>query len=368
MTLKELRALKAKKMEAIQALTQTVQTEKRSMTADEITQFDTHEQSIESLTREIRAKEITPSNVVAKEIHGVDDKEIVAFRNFLRTSERRDSTGNSNNTNADGKFVNPDAFSNELFKEITTDNGILSLCRTMSVSSDVLNFPTVDDTVMGSATGTPGDIKQDPELKTIEKRKLAIANVKIDLNTYAIETIISNQLRDDNAVNLESVIAELGSAGIARNASRDVFVILDAGITIADSAVSGAIDYTDLVTLLGSVNGTYYAKGEFLMSQAKFISILGLLDTNKRPIIQMPIEKGLKPSLFGKPITIDDNAKDQIYFGDFSTLILAQNTNTNTLVDIYSLSSDLATKYVTSARMGSGVLSGKAIAGLKAKV
>ncbi len=204
-------------------------------------------------------------------------------------------------------------------------------------------------------------------MKTIEKRKLVIANVKIDLNTYAVETIISNQLRDDNAVNLESVIAELGSAGIARNASRDLFTILDAGITISDSQASGVIDYTDLVTLLGSVNGAYYRKGEFLMSQAKFVSILGLLDTNKRPIVQMPIEKGMKPALFGKPITIDDNAGDQIYFGDFSTVILAQNQNTSTLVDIYSLSSDLVTKYVTSARMGAGVLSAKAVAGLKAK-
>ncbi len=367
MTLKELRAKHEKrKLDLAKVMDKSV-SEKRSMSKDEISEFDSIDAELQTLEREIRAKEITPSTVTAKVLHPGHEDDIKEFRRFLRTSERRDSVGNSNNTNADGKFVNPDAFSNELFKEVTTDNGVLGLVRSFPVSSDVLNFPTVDDTVLGSATGTPGDIKQDPELKTIEKRKLVIANVKIDLNTYAVETIISNQLRDDNAVNLESVIAELGSAGIARNASRDVFTAIDAGITISDSVASGVIDYTDLVTLLGSVNGAYYRKGEFLMSQAKFVSILGLLDSNKRPIVQMPIEKGMKPALFGKPITIDDNAGDQIYFGDFSTIILAQNQQTNTLVDIYSLSSDLATKYVTSARMGAGVLSAKAVAGLKAK-
>jgi HK97 family phage major capsid protein len=364
MTLKELRAKhEAKKAELKNVMDQSI-TEKRSMSKTEIKQFDDIDAELQTLEREIRAKEITPS----KNIHiapKVNDDEVKEFRHFLRTAERRaGATGQSNNTPADGKYTNPNAFSNELFKEITSDNGVLSLVRSMSVTSDQLDFPTVDDT----GTGKGVDLKQAKELDVIKARKLAIANVNIKLNTYAVETVISNQLRDDNAVNLESVVAELGSAGIARNASKDLFAVIDAGITISDSVASGIIDYTDLVTLLGSVNGKYYAKGQFLMSQAKFISILGLLDSNKAPIVRMPVENGMKPSLFGKPITIDDNAGDNIYFGDFTTVILAQNTNTNTLVDIYSLSSDLATKYVTSARMGGGVLSAKAVHGLKAKV
>ena len=363
MTLKELRAKLQSKKDEIKNITSKIETEHRSMSKEEIKSFDSTIADLDSLEREIRAKEITPSNVpglVAK----VSDDDIKEFRHFLRTSERRaGATGNSNNTGADGKFTNPNAFSNELFREITQDNGVLGLVRSMAVTSDQLDFPTVDDTATGKAT----DLTQAKELDTVKARKLAIANVNIVLKTYAVETVISNQLRDDNAVNLESVVAELGSAGIARNASKDVIATITAGITVSDSVASGIIDYTDLVTLLGSVNGKYYAGGSFLMSQAKFIAILALLDSNKTPIVNMPIEKGMKPTLFGKGITIDDNAGDTIFFGDFNTVILAQNQNTNTLVDIYSLSSDLATKYVTSARMGAGVLSAKAVHGLKAK-
>ena len=363
MTLKELRAKHEQRKADLKNVMDKSVTEKRSMTKTEIKEFDAIDAELQSLEREIRAKEITPSHVPGI-MPKVSDDDIKEFRHFLRTSERRaGATGTSNNTGADGKFTNPNAFSNDLFREITQDNGVLSLVRSMSVTSDQLDYPTVDDTTTGKAT----DLKQAKELDTIQSRKLTIANVNIKLKTYAVETVISNQLRDDNAVNLESVVAELGSAGIARNASKDVFAIIDAGITISDSQASGIIDYTDLVTLLGSVNGKYYANGSFLMSQAKFIAILALLDSNKRPIVQMPIEKGMKPTLFGKGITIDDNAGDNIYFGDFNTVILAQNQNTNTLVDIYSLSSDLATKYVTSARMGAGVLSAKAVHGLKAK-
>ena len=331
------------------------------MTPDEITKFDGIESELQTVERNIRMKEhATPNSSTAVSTNS----EMKNFRHFLKTMERRDVDGNSNNSGAEGKFTNPDAFSNELFHELTSDSGILSLLRTMSVSSDYLDYPTVDDTTTG-ATGK--DVKQDPELKSIYANKLTFKNVKIKLNTYAEKVVLANQVRDDNQVNLESMVAELGAEAIARNASVDAFTILNAGITISDSVASGVIDYTDLVTLLGSVNGRYYAKGSFLMSQAHFIGLLALIDSNKQPIVKMPIEEGMKPSLFGKGITIDDNAGENIYFGDFSTVILAQNQNTTTLVDIYSESDDLATKYVTSARMGAGVLSAKAVHGLKAK-
>jgi len=364
MNLKELRAKKQAKKVQLKAIMDASITESRSMTPEEVTEFDNVDAEIQTLSREIRAKQINTSDVASAVIAPVDSQDLKEFRHFLRTSERRAGiSGQSNNTAGDGKNVNPNAFSNELFKEITADNGVLSLVRSMAVTSDILDFPMVDDTGLGKTK----DTTQAKELDAVMSRKLALTNVSIALKTYAVETIVSNQLRDDNAVNLESVIAELGSAGIARNASKDVFAVIDKGITVSDSVASGVVDYTDLVTLLGSVNARYYANAEFLISQASFISILGLLDSNKRPIVQMPIEKGMKPTIFGKPVTIDDNAGGTYYFGDFNTVILAQNQNTNTLVDIYSLSSDLATKYVTSARMGAGVLSSKAVHGLKAK-
>jgi len=361
MTLKEMRANKRAAEQRAQAVASTVQAEKRSMTTAEVTQFDDAMAEVETLKRSITAAEMaTPAGTPTPAAPASTE-----FRAYLRGEQRATSSANggSNNTDADGKFVNPNAFSNDLFTEISDDNGILSLLRPMKVSSDKLEYPTLDDTATGKAT----DIKQAKELDTIKRRKLAFKNVEIALSTYAVETVISNQLRDDNAVNLESHISTLASAGIARNASKDAFTVIAAGVTVSDSAASGLIDYNDLVTQLGGVNGKYYQRGEYCMSQAKFIDILKMVDSNKRPLVTMPIEKGMKPSLFGKGITIDDNAGDTIYFGDFSTIVLAQNHNTSTLVDIYSLSSDLATKYVTSARMGPGVLSAVAVVGLKAK-
>ncbi len=365
MTLKELRSRMKTKQTYLKTLSDKVQKENRSMTKDEILTFDAEKDKIETLKRQIITAESMPeSNETPAEVRawGVDEKK--EFRTYLRTGiNRRAVTGQSNNSNPDGKFLNPNAFSNELFTEITSDSGILSLMRSMMVTSDKLEFPTVDD----SGTGKALDIKQGAELDPVKSRKLAIANVEIILNTYAVETVISNQLREDNAVNLESVVAELGASGIARNASKDAFTVLETGLTIASSAVSAVIGYLDLVTLMGSVNGRYYEKAKWVMSQANFIKMLGLEDTNKRPILLMPIENGMKPSILGKPVTIDDNAGENIYFGDFNTVILAQNQNTSTLIDMYSLSSDLATKYITSARMGAGLLSTKAVAGMKPK-
>jgi len=360
MTKKELRALQLKSEQRAKSIAQLAQTENRSMTSEEATNFDEAIAQMETHKRSLKVAEFaTPATTIVTATASTE------FRAYLRGEQRASASApaGSNNTGADGKFVNPNAFSNDLFAEITDDDGILSVLRKMSVSSDKLEYPTVDDTATGKAT----DIKQAKELDTIKRRKLALKNVEITLNTYAVETVISNQLRDDNAVNLEATIATLASAGIGRNASKDVFAVISAGVTVSDSAVSGVVDYADMVTQLGAVNGRYYQRGEYVMSQAKFIDTLKMVDSNKRPLITMPLEKGLKPTLFGKSVTIDDNAGDVIYFGDFQTIVLAQNQNTSTLVDIYSLSSDLATKYVTSARMGAGCLSAVAVVGLKAK-
>ena len=356
---KEIAALQKAAEKRAKDIAAAAQAENRSMTSEEISNFD---EAIAAVETHKRSMQVSAVEVATVPHEGAATTE---FRAYLRGEQRASASApaGSNNTGADGKFTNPNAFSNDLFAEITDDNGILSVLRAVKVSSDKLDYPTVDDT----ATGKTLDVKQAKELDTIKRRKLAIANVTIALNTYAVETVISNQLRDDNAVNLEGTIAQLASAGISRNASKDAFAIIAAGVSIADSAASGVVDYNDLVTQLGGVNGKYYQRGEYVMSQSKFIDVLKLVDANKRPIVIMPIEKGMKPSLFGKSITIDDNAADTIYFGDFSTIILAQNENTTTLVDIYSLSSDLATKYVTSARMGAGVLAAKGVVGLKPK-
>jgi len=271
------------------------------------------------------------------------------FRSFLR-GETRAIAGNSNLSVADGKAVNPDDFSQKLFTEMTKSNGILTVAQMFATSSNVLKYPYSNDTTTDAAKQT--------ELDDVESHKLVMAELAITINTIARQITVSNQLVNDNQVDLPSVIARLLGESFLRTASADAFVALLAKITPTAAA---AIAYDVLVDMFTSVESGYLNNASWVMSRVSFGKVMKLTDTTKQPVVQTHMGEEVNFSIMGKPVLIDDSAGADIWFGDFSTLIFAHNGETTLMVDPYSASSQLATKYIGDLRAGFGALSDKAI-------
>jgi len=306
-------------------------------------------EEVRGLKREIDAIDAQLDVKVLAETRSAGDTDDSEFRSFLR-GEVRAIAGNSNASGADGKFTSPDDFSQKLFTEMTKSNGILTVAQMFATSSNVLKYPYTNDATTNAGVQT--------ELDDVEAHKLVIAELSIAIDTIARQITVSNQLVNDNQVDLPSVIARLLGESFLRTASAKAFVALLAKVTPTAAA---AVTYDILVDLFTGVESGYLNNASWVMSRASFGKVMKLTDTTKQPVVQTHLGEDVNFSIMGKPVFIDDSAGADIWFGDFSTLIFAHNGETTLMVDPYSASSQLATKYIGDLRAGFGALSDKAI-------
>ena len=347
MKIKQLKKKLADAQAKCEGITTLADTEKRSMTDAEVTDFDNILSEVRTLERQIKVAEQTvldtPAEVATQKSSDTD------FRNYLQKGETRALV---EGTDASGGYTVPEDFSTTLFKELDKKSSMLEASKSMDTSSDILNYPTIDDIGNEAQVLAEGD--------TITDVEPTFGNVQISIETYGSTIALTNQLLHDNKTNLESVMSELLANRLSLTINRLATAKMIDGAGDGGTADANTPTIDEIYDLVASVEAKYQNSAVFMMNNKTFWNIRKIKDSNGRPLIQDPLA-GEQSTLLGKKVFInDDLANDgkSIIYGDLkNSFLVARNWNTTILRDPYSLATKLETQFIASVRYGYASLS-----------
>lgn len=246
-------------------------------------------------------------------------------------------------SNLGGALV-PEDFRAEVIKDMAARAVIRSIARVVPCSGDTLVYPTVvanADTRRSS--GFAGDWKTQAYVSggtapTVQNQP-TFGQARIAVNTWAPDAIeISNELLDDAAVPVESVIAECiadtlsgdednkFTNGSGVNEPTGFQTTLQAASQFTVSGSASAVTYAGLLDLFGALPAQYRQNATWVMNSTTHASILGLLDSQNRPIF--PVNQ-VANSLWDRPIRFNEYMPSEgsntypICFGDFRYYVIA---------------------------------------------
>lgn len=350
--------------EKMQAIIGKSDAENRSLTDEEVAEYEGLEKQLLSVRRDAELRKrhtayTTPSTsttgpgAINVEISQADEVLERAFESYLRTGQRNmdlvelRAQGTSDSA---GGYMIPDGFRQKLTERMVAFGGIANVAETITTSTgNPINWPTVDDTanageiVAEHATGTNGaDI--------VFGTKTLGAFKYMSLGASDLPLRISVELLQDSAFDVLGFASRALGKRIARAQAVDfatgVGTTEPLGLMVGTPAVSLAtgnpITYAKLLDLVHSVDPDYRANASFVMNDTTLKTIRALEDGNNRPL-WLPSEGGLANTLpggtlMGYPVTIDQavpsagDATNIMAFGDIREAYVIRRVKDVTLV------------------------------------
>jgi HK97 family phage major capsid protein len=285
-----------------------------------------------------------------------------------RLQEQRSATGQTT-VSAAGGYTIPAGFLAELERKTLFFNPLRSVARVITTETgNSLPIPCIDDT---SNTGALG-----AEVTAATVLDMAFTAVTLGAYRYQSLVLCSNELLQDNGINLASEIGGLLGERIGRSEAaafatgtgssqpEGVVTGSSAGITAANAT---SITLVDLQGLVNSLDWSYQINGKFMMHQSVWTAILKLQDSQGRPLVADLIN-GNEPKLFGREVIINNNMASSIVttaktmlFGDFQKFIIRDSSQLEITRMNERYAEQYATGFLATGRRDSKVLQSSAI-------
>ena len=216
-------------------------------------------------------------------------------------------------TDSAGGYTVPEGFSNELERSMLAFGGPRRVARIVSTDSgNDLPWPTVDDTSnKGAILGEGGSIgaSTDPSFGVITFKAYKYSSKPV---------LVSQELLEDSAFNMASVIASLlgeriGRAGAEHFTTGDnsskpqgITVGAGAGVTAAGAA---AVTADELISLQDALDPAYesFPSVGWMMKKSTITAIRKLKDSDGQYLWQPGLTAGQPDLLLGKPYTVNQD-------------------------------------------------------------
>ena len=285
-----------------------------------------------------------------------------------RLQEQRSATGQTT-VGAAGGYTIPTGFLAELERKTLFYNPLRSVARVITTETgNSLPIPCIDDT---SNTGALG-----AEVTAATVLDMAFTTVTLGAYRYQSLVLVSNELLQDNGINLANEIGGLLGERIGRSEAaafatgtgssqpEGVVTGSSAGITAANAT---SITLVDLQGLVISLDFSYQINGKFMMHQSVWTAILKLQDSQGRPLVADLIN-GNEPKLFGREVIVNNNMASSIVttaktmlFGDFQKFIIRDSSQLEITRMNERYAEQYATGFLATGRRDSKVLQSSAI-------
>lgn len=285
-----------------------------------------------------------------------------------RLQEQRSATGQTT-VSAAGGYTIPAGFLAELERKTLFFNPLRSVARVITTETgNSLPIPCIDDTANTGALGA--------EVTAATVLDMAFTAVTLSAYRYQSLVLCSNELLQDNGINLASEIGGLLGERIGRSEAaafatgtgssqpEGVVTGSSAGITAAGAT---AITLVDLQGLVNSLDWSYQINGKFMMHQSVWTAILKLQDGQGRPLVADLIN-GNEPKLFGREVIVNNNmaasivtTAKTILFGDFQKFIIRDSSQLEITRMNERYAEQYATGFLATGRRDSKVLQSSAI-------
>jgi len=349
---RDLRAQRAKLIEDARALH-----DQETVSAEDMAKFDAMMFEADSLKAKIdqieRADTLLAENAEALRnraiVTGVstdqmaarDDVEISTFRAWVRTGvnglspeqheifAKRFQAAQSIGTGSAGGYTVPQGFYDQLIDAEKAYGGMTEAAYVFDTDTgNALPVPTDNDTTNAGAILA--------ENTQVTAQDVTFGVVTLGAYTYTSKLVlVSNQLLQDSAFNLDGFLADKLGTRIARitnthfttgtGSSQPNGVVTAAqNGTTCPTGNTTSIPYDSLVNLQHSVDPSYRRNARFMMADATLKVLKQLKDTQNRPLWLPGLAVKEPDTILGHPYTINQdmavpaaNAKT-LLFGDFS--------------------------------------------------
>lgn len=299
-----------------------------------------------------------------------ENDERKAFVSYLRRGVERiapeEVKALTVSTDANGGFLAPEEFGNELIKLLSEYSPIRQYARVISISAPEIKYPR---RVTGTAATWVGETDDRTE------SGMTFEQVTLTPHELATFTDVSNQLLEDNAYGLEGeLIADYAESfgkteGIAfikgTGIGQPKGIMTASGITEVKTGVAATFPATNPAdVLIGMYHGiatTHANNGVWLMNRATLGTIRQWKDSTGRYLVLDPISAGGASTLLGRPIVempdMDNIAagKTPILFGDMSGYRIIDRIGLSTLRDPFTLAGKGQVRFHARKRVGADV-------------
>jgi HK97 family phage major capsid protein len=358
-------------LEAMTAIIAASDAEQRSLTDDEVANYEQLETQLAGLRRdaEIRSRNAAYLTPNRSDVHvhvggsaPAEDTELrAAFTRYLRGdlgagAEFRDLNVG---TPADGGYTAPDGFRVKLVERLKAFGGLANEAEEIvTETGTALPWPTVDDTSnVGeiAAEGSNGVAGADITFGTKTLGSFKYTAMGAD-NSGDDPIRISVELLQDSAFDIEAFVIKALATRIARKQAdhwvNGVGTTQPLGITSKAATdtfdTNDAPDLADLVSIAHQLDPAYHANAKWLMNFATLGYFRGLVGTDGRPLFQDAAvasgANGFGGTILGYPVVVDqampsytaDNAK-AIIFGDLTeSYVIRRVRDLQVVVDPYT--------------------------------
>lgn len=257
-----------------------------------------------------------------KRTFGVDTVEYrdAYFKNLAGMKLTQEERAGLTSAADSGGAAIPTTTLNQIIEKLEQNAVIYNLISVSNIPGN-LTFAVADATTDAAfkAEGTDGTIKDDTvksvTLNGHELIKLAQMSAKLEaMSISALETYVVNEIARKMMLAIEKAI-------ISGTGTNEPTGLLKAGvITQTADFTKAGMTYTDLLAIISNLGTPYNNNAVFVMPRGVFFSdILGMQDSQKRPIVCQDVQSPAKFNILGYPVYLNDMMPaDTIIFGDFS--------------------------------------------------
>ena len=337
--------------------------EDRPLTDEEAARYEELEGQLIQVRRgkEIRSRHQAWTKPVRNDLHvntagaGEDDPHERTFEKYLRACgtpvpEMAEFRAQSEGTNSAGGYLVPRGFRNKLIERMKAYGGVAEQAEVITTSEgNTLDYPTMDDTAnVGEIVAEGGTFAAGADIVFGTRSLTAYKYMAGGAGNLPLK--VSWELLQDSAVDVPSMIARILGTRIAR--LQAVHWVTGTGTgqpqgivtPITTSGTIGTLAYADLLATINFLDPAYWANAKWLMNQATWATIQGLVDTTGRPLINNQNE-GIGStiggsSLLGFPVVVDQAMPSKatgakfLAFGDIREAYVIRRVKDVTLVTL----------------------------------
>jgi len=336
----------------------------RDLTDEEAERYAELEGKLEMARKnaEIRSRHQAYLTPVRSDLHvnvagGDESREDRAFEQYLRTGhappELAEFRAQSEGTNSAGGYLVPAGFRTKLVERMKNYGGIAENVEVITTAEgNLLSYPTVDDTAnVGEIVAEGGTFAAGADLvfgtRTISAYKYMAGGAG------NLPLKVSWELLQDAAFDVASFVARRMGERIARLQAVHWATGTGTGqpqgivTPITTSGTIGTLAYADLLATIGFLDTAYWPGAKWLMNQATWALIQGMVDTAGRPLINAG-DAGIggqigQGTLLGFPVVIDQAMPSKatgakfLAFGDLREAYVIRRVKDVTLVTLNEL-------------------------------
>lgn len=266
---------------------------------------------------------------------GVEGKTFADFMKAVKNgdraflSEMKTANGQSEGTNADGGFAVPVEYANEIIKLERQFSIARKIGRLVPMGSKTRLIPSQLTNPTVTWTG---------EATNHTKTKVTLAQLTQTAKKISALVPITEELLEDNNVNLDNFIFQVVAEAIGREEDRVAFAgstgsgdpfdgVAGVSGTNAVSMTSGTLAWEDIVETVMALYAPYRQNGVFVLGTSALKTVMKLRDDENRPLWAAPVA-GAPGTIWGKPYYETDQLTTKVLFGDFGRFLWLSDRGT----------------------------------------